>query len=48
MCTPVYVTVKAATSLAPMMASIVGAVILGLSSVVCFFKGFKTERVPSK
>jgi len=38
MCTPVYVTVKAASTMAPIVSYLVGAVVLGIGSVLCFAK----------
>jgi hypothetical protein len=47
MCTPVYVTVRAASSLAPMVSYLVGAVILGVGSIVCFIRATKSRGLPT-
>ncbi len=44
MCTPVYVTVKAASTMAPIISYLVGAVVLGIGSALCFFKAFRTKE----
>ncbi len=43
MCTPVYVTVKAASTMAPIVSYLVGAAVLGIGSALCFFKAFRSK-----
>jgi len=47
MCTPVYVTVKAASTMAPIVSYVVGAVVLGVGSALCFVKALKAKSAPS-
>ncbi len=44
MCTPVYVTVKMAGSLAPMISYVFGALALAIGSVICFAKAAKMRK----
>ncbi len=43
MCTPVYVTVKAAASMAPVISYIFGALVLAVGSFICYFKAFRVK-----
>ncbi len=47
MCTPVYVTVKAASTMAPIVSYLVGAAVLGIGSVLCFVKAVMSRGTPS-
>ncbi len=47
MCTPVYVTVKAASTMAPIVSYLVGAAVLGVGAVLCFVKAAMSRSAPS-
>ncbi len=45
MCTPVYVTIKTATAMAPVVSYVFGAILFAIGSVICFAKALKPKRV---
>jgi len=45
MCTPVYVTIKTATTMAPVVSYVFGAILLAVGSVICFAKAIRLRKV---
>ncbi|GEM_PF-1973264 len=44
MCTPVYVTVKTASALAPMVNYVAGIILLAIGSVISFFAAARFRK----